>query len=463
MSASSNWVTCGTLSQERCRFRAATRRSFESGRTSTGPHFAKSTRGAGGRPKPAGSAGCGAPRASASRTKDCTSSFRILALRPVPRTSARSTPSSRASRRTEGLAWARRVLPKAGATGAAGRAGAGAGRCSGAGVAGARAAGDAGAGSASRRGSRAGATGAEAAAAELRGGSAELRSSSAPSRAASSTSSVAISEPWLTLSPTATCSARTTPAAGDGISIVAFSLSSVIRLCSARTRSPGATSTSITSTSSKSPMSGTRTCRSAGMAGSDAHRVRLLRVDAVARHRLRDAPRRDLPLVGERLERGHGDEAPVDLEERAQLLARVAAPETVGPERRVAVRHEGPDLLGVQLHVVGGRDDRARAGAEAALDVREARRLLRVQQVPALHLEAVATQLGEARRAPDVGCDLPVLAQELGGGDHLAQDRAGAEQLHPQAPRGRLPQQVEAAHDALAHPLRHRRLHVILV
>jgi hypothetical protein len=50
-----------------------------------------------------------------------------------------------------------------------------------------------------------------------------------------------------------------TPACDDGISIDALSLSTVIRLCSTLHVSPGLTKTSITATSSKSPMSGTTT------------------------------------------------------------------------------------------------------------------------------------------------------------------------------------------------------------
>ena len=49
------------------------------------------------------------------------------------------------------------------------------------------------------------------------------------------------------------------PAAGAGMSIVALSDSSVISGSSAATVSPAATSTSITGTSEKSPISGTRT------------------------------------------------------------------------------------------------------------------------------------------------------------------------------------------------------------
>src|SRR5690606_26976991 len=54
-----------------------------------------------------------------------------------------------------------------------------------------------------------------------------------------------------------TLSSFTTPAWDEGISIEALSLSTVIRLCSALTVSPGLTSSSMTATSLKSPMSGT--------------------------------------------------------------------------------------------------------------------------------------------------------------------------------------------------------------
>src|SRR5690606_11565727 len=55
--------------------------------------------------------------------------------------------------------------------------------------------------------------------------------------------------------------ATTTPGSGAGTSIDAFSVSSVMRLCSASTSSPSATSTSMISTSAKSPRSGTSTGR----------------------------------------------------------------------------------------------------------------------------------------------------------------------------------------------------------
>ena len=65
--------------------------------------------------------------------------------------------------------------------------------------------------------------------------------------------------PCSTRSPIATSSSLTTPATGDGTSIVALSDSSVISGSSSATVSPGETMTSMIGTSAKSPMSGTRT------------------------------------------------------------------------------------------------------------------------------------------------------------------------------------------------------------
>ncbi|MOA03989.1 hypothetical protein D3C78_1235210 [compost metagenome] len=74
--------------------------------------------------------------------------------------------------------------------------------------------------------------------------------------AAAALSMTAITEPCLTLSPRATRSSLSTPAWLEGISIEALSDSTVSSDCSALIVSPTWTSTSITDTSSKSPMSG---------------------------------------------------------------------------------------------------------------------------------------------------------------------------------------------------------------
>ena len=97
----------------------------------------------------------------------------------------------------------------------------------------------------------------------LRGAAEAPARGAARRSAAAASSSVRITEPSLTVSPTLTLISLTTPACDDGISIDALSLSTVIRLCSTLTLSPGLTRTSMTPTSLKSPMSGTFDRRSA--------------------------------------------------------------------------------------------------------------------------------------------------------------------------------------------------------
>ena len=86
-----------------------------------------------------------------------------------------------------------------------------------------------------------------------------VRAGADPLPDASPTSTESSSVPLATLSPTDTLRSCTTPANGDGTSIVALSDSSVTSGSSSATVSPAETSTSITGTSSKSPMSGTVT------------------------------------------------------------------------------------------------------------------------------------------------------------------------------------------------------------
>jgi hypothetical protein len=68
-----------------------------------------------------------------------------------------------------------------------------------------------------------------------------------------------MSAPCETLSPTLIFSSLTMPAAGEGTSMVALSDSRLTSGSSLATTSPGLTSTSITGTSVKSPISGTLT------------------------------------------------------------------------------------------------------------------------------------------------------------------------------------------------------------
>src|SRR5689334_5259374 len=173
--------------------------------------------------------------------------------------------------------------------------------------------------------------------------------------AADVASRIAMSDPCDTLSPSLTFTSFTTPACEEGTSIVALSLSSVTSEASFSTRSPGFTSTSMTGTSLKSPMSGTLISMAA-MAGplqdaapevgddlgevareargrcavDDAVVVRerqrqhlprreLAAVPHGPGRRLRDAEDRDLGRVDDRSERGAADAAERRDRERAAL------------------------------------------------------------------------------------------------------------------------------------------------
>ena len=171
-------------------------------------------------------------------TKPCTSCCVTRPLGPLPLTLVRSTPSSRANFRMLGLACGLKVADSntgSNGTGAGGAISAGVGT-----VAGAIA------------------TGAGAAAAlDALGalGTATAKAGSPPPVSSSKSNRL----PSHTLSPTFIFNSLTTPAAGEGISMVALSDSTEISDCSGFTTSPTLTRTSTTSTSLKSPMSGTCT------------------------------------------------------------------------------------------------------------------------------------------------------------------------------------------------------------
>ena len=127
------------------------------------------------------------------------------------------------------------------------------------------------------------------------------------------------------------------------------------------------------------------------------------------------------------------DERGVDLEEVAQRRAALAAAEAVGAEQVQRPRQPAVDAAGQHLHVVGGGDEDARLARRApAVTYGTFGRLGRVQHVPALGAEAVAIQLGVAGDAPHVGGDVVLLAEDLLRLEHLAEDRAAAEQLRLQ-------------------------------
>src|SRR5215217_4308899 len=452
MSASSLWVTWGTFSQERCRNGPEIFLIRGRGWVSTGPNLEKSWGGISGIPVPAAAgaaAGAAGPLRVASR-----SSLVIRPFSPVPRMVARSTPSSRARRRTLGPAWG---MPAA-APSPDGPAGAGVGAAAGAAWAEASAA---------------------AAAPDTSAGDGSCCwSSAAAGWAAPSPLRVRIRSPSLTSSPTDTARRSTTPSAGEGTSMVALSDSRVMSGSSGATVSPAATWTSMTGTPLKSPMSGTLTSMASVVVVMGAPRssrwsaasaeggVQLLGVDAVLPDGVGDLAGRHRALLGQAVQGGHGHVVAVHLEERTQRPPVVGAPEAVGAEHRVAAGHERPDLVGVGLVVVGGRDHRPGLAFQAGLDIGPARRLGRVEAVPALGAEPVAAQLGEAGGAPDVGGDPPVLGQQVGPGDHLAQDGAAAQQLDPGplAPPGRaLAEQIQPLADPLLGSLGHGRVLVVLV
>ena len=200
MSASSLCVTWGTLSQERCRKGPETFLIRGRGAVSMGPNVEKSCAGISGIPAPvaAAAAGWAGPFRNPSR-----SSLVMRPLGPVGVTAARSTPNSRAVRRTEGPACIPAGVstpPAAGA--AAGAEGAGAGAAAGA---------EAGAGSCCS--------------------TSDGGVLTAPSPGVSSRMGL----PSLTSSPTLTRTSATEPATGAGMSMVALSDSRVTSGSSALT------------------------------------------------------------------------------------------------------------------------------------------------------------------------------------------------------------------------------------
>src|SRR5215469_9446797 len=132
-----------------------------------------------------------------------------------------------------------------------------------------------------------------------------------------------------------------TPAAVDGTSIVALSVSSVISGASTSMRSPGFTITSITSTSLKLPRSGTRTSVRAAASfiawsPSGLPRHRLAGIDAERLDRLVHGIDVHASLISQRFERRDCDVVAIHLEEPAQGGARVGAAVAVGAECHVA-------------------------------------------------------------------------------------------------------------------------------
>ena len=134
--------------------------------------------------------------------------------------------------------------------------------------------------------------------------------------------------------------------------------------------------------------------------------------------------------ASQRDHRRRGDVGRIDLEQRAQVLARVAPPEAVRAERQVMRRQPARD------HVRAApsssrwrrRSGRRRTGRIVATYGTRGRLGVRVEPVPALGLEGVAAQQRERRGAVDLGGDAELLGQEVAGGEDLLEDRARADQ-----------------------------------
>src|SRR5690554_7998741 len=242
-----------------------------------------------------------------------------------------------------------------------------------------------------------------------------------------------ITSPSLTLSPTFTVILVILPAAGAGSSTEALSDSTVRIGTSSSTESPALTMISMTSTSSAPPRSGTLISCSLMAVSLAQHRVRFVAIDSVLAHGFENLLLLDFTVFGQGCQRGYRHVVTIHFEEAAQLLAGVTAAETVGAQGHVGFRDECPQLLGVQLDVVGRRHHRALGIFHALGHVGLAGLVVRVQMVPALHVLAVTGQFVVAGYAPHIGSHTPVVFQHLCGGAHFVHDRAGAQQLNPRA------------------------------
>src|SRR5580692_8118931 len=224
-----------------------------------------------------------------------------------------------------------------------------------------------------------------------------------------------------------------TPPAVDGTSIVAFSVSSVTSGASVSMLSPGLTRMSITATSLKLPMSGTRTStrRTAAFIAigpSDFPGYGLGGIDAERFHRAGERRLVDLAFIRKCLQSGHHDVVSIDFEVLTQSGTRIGAAVAVGAESDITATDPFADLVGHDTHIVRRGDDRTFVIFQQRLHVRDACCLARMQQVPTLGLERLTPQLAEAGDREHVGGNTVFGLENLRSRETLAQDGARPEQ-----------------------------------
>ena len=150
-----------------------------------------------------------------------------------------------------------------------------------------------------------------------------------------------------------------------------------------------------------------------------------------------------------------------------QRLTRIAAAHTVRSERgERPTRQEAGDLLGHDPHEVRDGHDRPGRVGEQVGDERGARCAVRVQAVPALHLECLLAETLIARGAPELGSHAEMLGEVGCGLAGRAVGRSGEQQgCAGVGPRRRLGPPVQPADDPLLDPrlIRDRGHRVVLV
>ncbi len=164
--------------------------------------------------------------------------------------------------------------------------------------------------------------------------------------------------------------------------------------------------------------------------------------------------------------RRRGDMGRVDLEQRPQVLAGVAPPEAVRPERQIVRRQPARDHVRQRLHPVRRGHDRSALVRQDLADVGDPRPGVRVEPIPALGLERVPPQERERRGAVDLRRHAELFGQDVAGGQDLLEDRPGSDQpsgMRIGTDRGSLREPVDPAQEPVVDPARSWRLGVVLV